>query len=163
MTSHFQWSFTLWCSQSSWRTSTSGRKDFDFLRNLTTTPPKFNSSPLKKWWERKIAVLLGWLIFRAYVKLPGSPVVCVVVLSLKLTNHPKIGRSPKGNDHLPTTNFQGKGNKELAWKCLDGPKRNTPPWPTHSLCLFSGAFAVSFREGRYPSERWTGSGMLHSP
>ena len=43
-------------------------------KTFNFTPPEFNSSPLKDdGW--KITFLLGWLIFRGYVKLPGSIVI----------------------------------------------------------------------------------------
>ena len=41
------------------------------IDDLSDIPPKFNSLPLKNdGW--KITFLLGWLIFRGYVKLPGG-------------------------------------------------------------------------------------------
>ena len=40
-------------------------------RSIPVTPPKFNSSPLKND-GLKITFLLGRLIFRGYVKLPGG-------------------------------------------------------------------------------------------
>ena len=42
-----------------------------FEENKMLTLPKFNSSPLKNdGW--KTTFLLGWYIFRGYVKLPGG-------------------------------------------------------------------------------------------
>ena len=47
-----------------------------FLVSMVT-PPKLNSSPLKNGWLEDEPFLLGWYIFRGYVKLPGGMIAGV--------------------------------------------------------------------------------------
>ena len=103
------------------------------FRLENVTPPKFASLPLKNdGW--KITFLLGWFIFRGYVKLPGSnfrEFIACIFFSLpeipgccgcnlffvdknlddytpeKVTNVLKKGAISKGKDRLPTTIFGG--------------------------------------------------------
>ena len=58
----------------------------------TFTPSKFNSSPLKNdGW--KITFLLGWLIFRGYVKLPGSNIFQPLIFRGEFITNPNLPAS----------------------------------------------------------------------
>ena len=91
-----------------------------FPSYFKVTLPKFNSSPLKNdGW--KTTFLLGWYIFRGYVKLPGGTCwkikssaekryLCTPTVS---TNHLDIGPRP-GNDFQRSDELLGKAYVSLA-------------------------------------------------